>query len=279
MRPFFASEIPEYLASFRVIQLLGKIVEELLRFSFQIDRQIQSLDMGRPGAHIHTQQFPFRKYRVGNLPADRQTRRLPAQPPVLFEERPVLAPETIHVLGLFMGQIFEHSPPTGVPGLFGGTGIEAVPPPLDGESQFERIPGQDFLLAFPLPGTRFPGLMPVAGTTQPQDGVPAEDRLKIVFLGLLPNKIFELLRRKLLGVPAAIAYEMNVIRLADNDLVARRSPQLQLADHAGFQKDVECAVDSGQPDAVPLFEHPPANFLDGRMVVGVLERLPHHRAL
>ena len=112
------------------------------------------------------------------------------------------------MIRLLGSQPLKHSPAAPILRFLGSVCIKRIAPAFNGEREFKRV-ADDSGLEAPLLVESFESpLLPEAGLTDPEDQITAVALVEAVFIGDLPNEVFDTPRGKLDGRPARVAYEM-----------------------------------------------------------------------
>src|SRR5437773_88230 len=185
-------------------------------------------------------------------------------------------PQMVRLLG---SQPLKHPPAAATFGFLRSIRVKRIAAAFDGERELERV-ADDGGLQAPLlvGGVEFP-LLPEAGLTDAEDHVAAVPLIELVFIGHLPDEIFDSPRGELDGVSANVAYEMKMVGLLDERLISRHPLDLGLADESRLKQDFQRPINRGQPDPVPFFQKLIAYFFDRRMALRTQQCLPDKRAL
>src|SRR2546422_3076808 len=171
-------------------------------------------------------------------------------------------PQMVRLLG---SQPLKHPPAAATFGFLRSIRVKRIAAAFDGEREFERVAddgGFEALLF--VGGLEFP-LLPEAGLTDAEDHVAAVALIELVFIGHLPNEIFDSPRGKLDGAPANVAYEMKMVGLLDERFISCHPLDLGLADESRLKQDFQRPINRGQADPVPFFQQLIAYFFHRRI--------------
>jgi cytochrome c biogenesis protein CcmG/thiol:disulfide interchange protein DsbE len=276
---FVASKIHENLSPAGILNLLREICEEAMRASFQIHGDVQRLEIGRFIGDFDSEQLLLGKDIFRDFAAERQPRRFALQPLVAFDQRTVFRLQPAQVVGFLGSQALKHEASPVIFRLARGVGVKGVAAALDGKREFEGIANKGGFQAAAFADARGFPFLANAGLAKAENCVSAISLLETVFMGNLAKQVFDFLRRKLHIAAAAIAYEMQMVGLADYSFITCDAFQLRLSNEPGSQKNFDGSIDRRQPDAVALCQQHLANFFRRRVAFSIKQHTPNQSPL